>query len=352
MARIRFINPDLLTEEAYMAMSMTAKAAWPPIWTQCDDRGVFAWRPKTLKAAIFPDDAVDFEMVLEEWLQLGVVLCVEIDGNACGLVRDFCKVQTPKFPSYRHALTEEMARFVGWDREKLRGKKIRIPEDEAAQTTPALPQGCTSATPDLPRYDYDNVYVEVEDKPPSIPPDNASGTPAAPVGGGSPISGGDDGDGFQAFWEAYPPEARTAPDYARRAYAKALKLGATPEGILAALRRDLERAGKRQPLAPAAWLNGGSWRMVDEPPAIAPPRGNVAPIDQRFDGWEVGDHMALRQWRAARENHWMTPDPRRNALSEDGRRLDLWATINGNRPRVANFLAEYEPDGVPVEVAA
>lgn len=350
MARIRFFHPGLLTDEGFMAMSMPAKAAWAPIWTLCDDRGVFPWRPKTLKAAIFPEDAVDFDAVLEELVTLGMVRRVEIDGKLCGLVKNFCIYQTPKFPSYRHPLTEDMARFVGWDREKLKGKKIRIPEDETSLTTPVLPQEVPSQAPHLPRYD--NVYVndDVEDIPPFIPPPSDAGTPSAPVRGGTENSASED-DGFSSFWAEYPAEARTAPDYARKAYAKALQLGATPVRVLAALRRDMERAGSRRPLAPAAWLKGGSWRLEDEVQQPSDP-GNVAPIDPRFDGWEIADHMALRRWRSARENHWLTPDQRRNALTEDERCLDLWETIASNRPKVARFLMQHDNDGLPEAAAA
>lgn len=114
MARIRSVHPGLWTDEAYMEMTMTARAAWPALWTVCDDRGVFDWKPKGLKAAIFPADAVDFAPILDEWRALGVVCLVEIEGKPCGLVKNFCKFQSPKFPSYRYELTEEMLKFVKW----------------------------------------------------------------------------------------------------------------------------------------------------------------------------------------------------------------------------------------------
>ena len=177
-----------------------------------------------------------------------------------------------------------------------------------------------------------------------------SGTPSAPVRGRTENSAADD-DGFSSFWAEYPAEARSAPDYARKAYAKALQLGATPERILAALRRDMERAGNRHPLAPAAWLKGGSWRLEDGRDE-SPPRGNVAPIDRRFDGWENADHMELAKWRSARECGWRTKSADHNALGEDTRHQALWDHLTGYRPRVARFLAQHEPDGIPLEVAS
>lgn len=189
------------------------------------------------------------------------------------------------------------------------------------------------------------------DSPPFIPPappEPEAGMPSAPVGERSSIS---EPAGFSAFWDAYPSEARTAPDYALKAYAKALQFGATAAQIVAALARDIEihRAAKRHLLPPAAWLKGGSWRMIAEAPA-AP--ANVAPIDRRFDGWETADHMELAKWRAARECGWRTKSADHNALDEDARHRALWDHLTGYRPRVARFLTQHEPDGVPIEVAA
>ena len=225
---------------------------------------------------------------------------------------------------------------------KADSKAIAKPLANASQTQ------WQNDAPSPPPIPLDDNSLRSLSSPPSIPPGDSVGTASPPVRGRPSIC---ELEGFDAFWAAYPPEARTAPDYARKSYAKALQLGATPESILGALRRDLERAGKRAPLAPAAWLKGGSWRLEDDvqsPPA----RGNIAPIDPRFDGWEPADHMVLRQWQSARESHWLTRDPRRNAMPEDARRLDLWSDIERNRPRVARFLAQHEPDGVPLEEAA
>lgn len=58
----------LSSDEAFMSMSMTAKAAWPLLWTECDDNGVFEWKPVVLKARIFPGDSLDFDSILAEWL--------------------------------------------------------------------------------------------------------------------------------------------------------------------------------------------------------------------------------------------------------------------------------------------
>jgi hypothetical protein len=130
MARIRSVHPGLTSDEAFMTMSMTAKAAWPLLWTECDDGGVFEWKPVVLKARLFPADSVDFAAVLAEFEALDCIKQVEIGGKLYGLVRNFGKYQRPKNPSYRVAIPDEHLLYVG---------RSGIP-------TPALPQPSTSPT--------------------------------------------------------------------------------------------------------------------------------------------------------------------------------------------------------------
>lgn len=137
MARIRSIHPGLTSDEAYMSMSMTAKAGWTPLWMQCDDHGIFEWKPIVLKALIFPADAVDFNALLDEWLGLDCIKRVEVEGKPCGIVRNFAKYQRPKNPSYRYF------------------KDNNLPVDLGSYTsvkgvaTPALPQP-SGSTPEIP----------------------------------------------------------------------------------------------------------------------------------------------------------------------------------------------------------
>jgi len=201
----------------------------------------------------------------------------------------------------------------------------------------------------------EDVESSLRELPLISPVPSDAGTPAAPspVGEGEEIASLDAEQEFQTFWDTYPADARTSPDYARKAYAKALRLGATPERILAALRREAGRAGRREMLSPTAWLKGGSWR-IDVPQDAQPQRveGNLRVIDRRFDGWEIGDHMALAKWRRARDSGtWKTLEADHNALPIEARREALWHGISGNYPRVAKFIIEHEPDGLPAEVA-
>ncbi len=113
MARIRSIHPGLSTDEAYMAMSPLAKAAWPLLWTECDDHGVFEWKPLVLKARLLPADQVDFTELLGEWTRLASVHPFDHDGHRYGVVRNFCRFQRPKKPAYRFTLPDSFRTFAG-----------------------------------------------------------------------------------------------------------------------------------------------------------------------------------------------------------------------------------------------
>ncbi|SDP09085.1 hypothetical protein [Phyllobacterium sp. OV277] len=113
MARIRSVHPGLSTDEAYMQMSAFAKAALPLLWTECDDQGVFEWKPVVLKARILPADSVDFSAILGEYEALGAVLKIDVEGKNYGLVRNFQKYQRPKKPNEIHPLPNQYRTFVG-----------------------------------------------------------------------------------------------------------------------------------------------------------------------------------------------------------------------------------------------
>jgi len=120
MSRIRSIHPGLSTDEAYMAMSLAAKAAWPLLWTECDDDGVFEWKPLVLKAKIFPADNIDMGSVLKEYETLQCVKSYELDGRMYGVVRNFIRFQRPKKPNSRKLIPVELRTFVGLNEDGTR----------------------------------------------------------------------------------------------------------------------------------------------------------------------------------------------------------------------------------------
>lgn len=150
MSRIRSVHPGLASDEAYMSMSFPAKAAWPLLWTECDDHGMFEWKPIVLKARIFPADNVDFATILSELEELGCIKRVEVEGKSFGLVRNFCTYQRPKNPSYRFAFPEGFRKFVG------------LKDAEGDSPTPVLPQPSPSPTEKPPQMKEEGGRMEDE----------------------------------------------------------------------------------------------------------------------------------------------------------------------------------------------
>jgi hypothetical protein len=207
VARIRSIHPGLTSDESYMSMSMTAMAAWTPLWMQCDDHGIFEWKPIVLKALIFPADNVDFSAVLEELLRLDCVRRLEIEGKPYGMVRNFARYQRPKNPSYRHFkadnLPTDVASYIG-----VKGA-----------ATPALPQSSPSPTEIPPQMKEEGGRrEEVEESTP---------TPAKPQACSS--------DAFERFKKAFPRRDGANPwQPAEKKFNALVKTGVDPEAMIAA----------------------------------------------------------------------------------------------------------------------
>lgn len=123
MPRIRSIHPGLFTDEAYMEMSPYAMAAWPGLWCQCDDQGVFEWKPIVLKARLLPGTSLDFAGLLDEWTRLGVVRFFDVVGKRYGVVKNFRKFQRPRKPVTTHPVPPETFwPFIG-----LSGSDVQLP---------------------------------------------------------------------------------------------------------------------------------------------------------------------------------------------------------------------------------
>lgn len=135
MARIRSIHPALFTDEAFVTLSPLARVLLLGIWTEADDHGAFDWKPLTLKMRVLPADNADVTALLGELATANVVKQVEIGEKAIGLVRNFCRFQRPKNPSYRITLPTDYWSYVGMN------KDGSIPNHQSSPSaTPAEPE--------------------------------------------------------------------------------------------------------------------------------------------------------------------------------------------------------------------
>lgn len=135
MPRIRSVHPGLWNDENYVSLSFAARLFLIGILTDADDHGVFEWKPATLKMRLFPADNIDVGPLLEELVEANLVAKREHFGRSFGLIRNFCKWQRPKSPSYRYEFLPEWATYVAF-------KDGRVGTSRSA---PGLPQACHSA---------------------------------------------------------------------------------------------------------------------------------------------------------------------------------------------------------------
>ena len=78
MARIRSIHPTILTDEAFMALTVErplAVALLIGLWMEADDAGTFEWKPLTIKARILPAAADDVSGLLDVLVRNSFVKC-------------------------------------------------------------------------------------------------------------------------------------------------------------------------------------------------------------------------------------------------------------------------------------
>ncbi|WP_320194984.1 hypothetical protein RMR10_012025 [Agrobacterium rosae] len=115
MARIRSIHPPIFSDEAFVSCSVTARLLVIGLWTEADDKGVFEWKPLSLKMRIFPADAFDIDMMsgwLGELTGANIVHAFEAEGKNYGAIRNFRKYQRPQKPNDVHPLPESLRAYV------------------------------------------------------------------------------------------------------------------------------------------------------------------------------------------------------------------------------------------------
>ena len=113
MSRIRSVHPGFFTDENLVSCSMSARLLFIGLGVEADDKGIFEWKPLTIKMRIFPADHVMVEELLAELTIAGAVKEYSLDGRRYGAIRNFRKFQKPKTPNDIHPATPEILAFVG-----------------------------------------------------------------------------------------------------------------------------------------------------------------------------------------------------------------------------------------------
>jgi hypothetical protein len=140
MARIRSVHPGILTDEAFMALTVECPIAIPlllGLWMESDDAGVFEWKPFSLKARILPVITVDLNPLLDALTSHGFIRRFEVNNKQYGVVRNFVIWQRPKSPKYVHPKTEKMKTFAGYVNGEIpRSVTGRPPNEDSSKPVP------------------------------------------------------------------------------------------------------------------------------------------------------------------------------------------------------------------------
>jgi hypothetical protein len=142
MARIRSIHPGLFTDEAFASLSDAAQIFLIGLWTECDDRGAFEWKPVTLRMRLRPVKDGSVEPLLAELQAVNIIRSYEHDGRQLGLVRNFCRFQRPKKPNSVHFIPHEFRTYVGLTESSSEPKQPEpIPIPQKGEIAPQMEDG-------------------------------------------------------------------------------------------------------------------------------------------------------------------------------------------------------------------
>lgn len=98
MSRIRTVKPEIsrheLLFEAEKKTKLPIRFAWTMMFGICDREGRFRWRSRQLKLDVLPYDDVDFEKILNTFVEYGFIKKYTVDGEAYGCIPSWHKHQT------------------------------------------------------------------------------------------------------------------------------------------------------------------------------------------------------------------------------------------------------------------
>lgn len=90
----RIIREGFFKNEALAECSAHARLLFVGLWMVADREGLFEWRPKRIKAEVFPYETVKIESLLKELETIGLVVSYQVDGEMYGCISNFLKHQS------------------------------------------------------------------------------------------------------------------------------------------------------------------------------------------------------------------------------------------------------------------
>lgn len=184
MSRIRSVHPGFFRDDRLVPCSAFARLLFIGLGVEADDKGIFEWKPVTIKMSVFPGDNVDIAALLTELVDADAVRQFEVGGRLYGAIRNFRKYQKPKTPNDVHPMADGIAEYVS------------LPQKEETPT------------------DDDGQFPQKGEKPRQMEDGGGSG------GGKEPPStpeGGDDAF-FDEVWQAFPHHPESVKSSARKQF--------------------------------------------------------------------------------------------------------------------------------------
>lgn len=101
--RARNIKPSFFIDCDLSEVDFASRLLFIGLWCYADREGRFEWKPKQIKASIFPYDKVDIDKLLRNLISLHVITCHE----GVGYVENFKKHQHPHPHEAKSTLPEK-----------------------------------------------------------------------------------------------------------------------------------------------------------------------------------------------------------------------------------------------------
>ena len=260
MARIRSIHPAILTDEAFMTLTVErplAIALLIGLWMEADDAGTFEWKPLTLKARILAAASDDIADLLAALVRNHFVRSFELNGRQYGVIRNFVKFQRPKAPIDSHPFNDETRAYAGFVEGKRPNAGTGRPSSQATseplQNSPETPSEITPLMKEEGgRKEKEREKEEKRKR----------------------VQAQFDAD-FDLFWSIWPNKVGKLA--AEKAFAKvAGELAQIISGVERYIR---DKPPDREWLNPATFLNGHRWR--DQPASVVPFAARAGPSPPR-----------------------------------------------------------------------
>lgn len=132
MSRIRSVHPGFFKDDRLVPCSAFARLLFIGLGVEADDKGIFEWKPVTIKMNVFPGDNVDIGELLAELVDADAVRQFEAGGKRYGAIRNFRKYQKPKTPNDVYPMADGIAEYVSLPQKE---------ETPASERTVFLPKG-------------------------------------------------------------------------------------------------------------------------------------------------------------------------------------------------------------------